>query len=424
MDSGDSSVNIALKHIKTASVFLILFFCYMMIDSTSFLTYFFMNTKIIALTHILTLGFLLMVIMGASYMLLPVALGVKIAFDKIFYYVYYGYAASLIIFVAGMHYFNTELIAFGGILLFISVLIYDINIMLSLKKIRKWDYTSFGVLFAYIYLFIGISAGAYMAVSFYYNSIIGKYIFDSLTSHIYIMSAGFIVMLFIAISYRLLPMFYMTKKPGNFIWITDFILLNSGIILIIISSIVNGFYSSFGQNFFYVGDFLLSAGIILFSFEFYRLMNGRIKKKLDITIFYLYAGILFLLSAVFIGNIILFLPARAIAENQGIYYMFGFIGLFGYAGMAIIGFLHKIFPFLISLKKFEKVKKGAYKGLIGNMQKKYLQYFDVTLFIAAIPIMSFALLITDVGLIRILSVILAAASLIFFVNLLIMEKNA
>ncbi len=424
MNSGDSSVNIALKHIETASIFLILFFCYMFIDSNSFLTYFFMNTKIIALTHIFTLGFLLMVIIGASYMLIPVALGVKIAFDKIFFYVYYGYTASLIIFIAGMYYFNAELIASGGVLLFIAVFIYDLNIMISLKKIKKWDYTGFGILFAYIYLFIGLSAGAYMAVSFYYNNIIGKYIFNSLTSHIYIMSGGFIVMLFIAVSYRLLPMFYMTKKPGHSIWITDFVLLNSGIILIIISSIADGFYSLFGQNLFYIGDFLLSAGIILFSFEFYRLMNGRIKKKLDITIFYLYAGIIFLLSAVFAGNIILFLPARAIAENQGIYYAFGFTGLFGYAGMVIVGFLHKIFPFLISLKKFEKVKKGAYKGLISNMQKKYLQYFDAILFIAAIPVMSFALLITDVNLIRILSGILAAASLIFFMNLLIMEKNA
>jgi hypothetical protein len=69
------------------------------------------------------------------------------------------------------------------------------------------------------------------------------------------MSGGFIVMLFIAVSYRLLPMFYMTKKPGHSIWITDFVLLNSGIILIIISSIADGFYSLFGQNLFYIGDF-------------------------------------------------------------------------------------------------------------------------------------------------------------------------
>ncbi|MHB8282902.1 MAG: hypothetical protein ACYDDE_08915, partial [bacterium] len=222
MNSGDSSVNIALRHIKTGSVFLILFFYYMFIDSNNFLTYFFMNTKIISLTHIFTLGFLLMVIMGASYMLLPVALGVKIAFEKTFYYVYYAYIIALIVFIAGMHYFSPVFIALGGCLLFASVIIYNINMMTSLKKIRKWDYTSFGILFAYIYLFIGLSIGTYMALSFYFN-IGGKYIFDSLMSHIYVMFAGFIIMLFIAISYRLLPMFYMTKTPKNFIWAADFI---------------------------------------------------------------------------------------------------------------------------------------------------------------------------------------------------------
>ncbi len=423
MNSGDSSVNIALRHIKTGSIFLILFFYYMFIDSNNFLTYFFMNTKIISLTHIFTLGFLLMVIMGASYMLLPVALGVKIAFEKTFYYVYYVYIIALIVFIAGMHYFSPVFIALGGCLLFASVIIYNINMMISLKKIRKWDYTSFGILFAYIYLFIGLSIGTYMALSFYFN-IGGKYIFDSLMSHIYLMFAGFVIMLFIAISYRLLPMFYMTKTPKNFIWLADFILLNAGIILLVISSIIDGFYNLFGLGLFYAGSILLSAGIIVFCFEFFNLMNGRIKKKWDITIFYLYLGIIFLLAAVFMGNLILFLPERAIAENPGIYYAFGFIGLFGYAGMVIIGFLHKIFPFLISLRKFEKVKKGAYKGLIGNMQKKYMQYIDLILFAAAVPAASFSLLILDINLIKISSALLIAASVIFLINLFIMEKSS
>ena len=115
MNATDSSINIALRHIKTALIFLPIFFIVMFLDSRSFSVYFFMNTKIISLTHIFTLGFLMMVIMGASYMLLPVALGVKIAYEKSFFPVYYAFVISLLLFVIGMHYLISVLIALGGV---------------------------------------------------------------------------------------------------------------------------------------------------------------------------------------------------------------------------------------------------------------------------------------------------------------------
>jgi membrane-associated HD superfamily phosphohydrolase len=213
MNATDSSIEISLKHIKTALILLPVFFIVMFLDSKNFNEYFFMNVKIISLTHIFTLGFLLMIIMGASYMLLPVALGVKIAYEKLFFPVYYAYTASLLLFIIGMHYFIGSVIAVGGVLLFISILIYNVNILASLKKVKKWDYSAAGIAFAYSYLFIGLSVGLYLALSFYFK--IGLNIYDILQDHIYVMFIGFAAMLFIAISYRLLPMFYMTKTPVN-----------------------------------------------------------------------------------------------------------------------------------------------------------------------------------------------------------------
>ena len=122
-------------------------------------------------------------------MLLPVALGVKIAYEKLFFPVYYAYLISLLVFVIGMHYFIGSMIAAGGILLFVSVLAYNLNILLSLKKVKKWDYSSAGIAFAYSYLFIGLSIGLYLALSFYFK--IGLNIYDILQDHIYVMFIGF-----------------------------------------------------------------------------------------------------------------------------------------------------------------------------------------------------------------------------------------
>ena len=385
MNTTDSSIEIALKHIKTALIFLPVFFIVMFFDYKSFNGYFFMNNKIIALTHIFTLGFLLMVIMGASYMLLPVALGVKIAYEKLFIPVYYGYVISLLLFVIGMHYLWSAMIAAGGILLFISVLTYNINILISIKKVKKWDYSSLGIAFSYSYLLIGLSVGLYLALTFYFK--IGLNIYDILQDHIYLMFIGFVIMLFIAVSYRLLPMFYMTKAPDNLYWKTDLTVINAGIIAMLASS----FFGNVSAVHIYLneaGGWLLGAGILLYCYIFLGLMLKRLKKKFDITTFYLYAGIIFLVAAVIAGLVINAVPQEKLFVLIGIngdyylYYIFAFLGLFSFAGMVIIGFLHKIFPFLISLKSFEKAKKGAYGKLFSDLKTKYFEYVIFAMFLA------------------------------------------
>ncbi|MHB8231482.1 MAG: hypothetical protein ACYDDB_01090 [bacterium] len=414
MNATDSSINISLKHIKTALIFLPVFFIVMFVDSKSFNAYFFMNLKIISLTHIFTLGFLMMVIIGASYMLLPVALGVKIAYEKLFFPVYYAYVISLLVFVIGMHYFIGYLIALGGLFLFISVLIYDVNILLSLKKVKKWDYSAIGIAFAYSYLFIGLSIGLYLALSFYFR--IGFDLYGILKDHVYLMFAGFTAMLFIAISYRLLPMFYMTKTPYGLYWKTDLAAINAGIIGILASSFfangtaVHNYLSD-------AGGWLLGLGVLLYCFIFLSLMLKRLKKKLDITTLYLFSGIIFLILAALIGLFLTIMPQRELNMFGGIngsYYTFGFLALFGFAGMAVIGFLHKIFPFLISLKVFEKAKKGAYGKLFSNMKTKYFEYLIFGLFLIGTIIWIFYL-------IKIAALILLIASVLLLFHIFSME---
>jgi hypothetical protein len=411
MNATDSSIEISLKHIKTALIFLPVFFIVMFLDAKNFNVYFFMNEKIISLTHLFTLGFLLMVIMGASYMLLPVALGVKIAYEKLFFPVYYAYLISLLTFIVGMHYSISIMISVGGTLLFISVLVYNLNILLSLKKVKKWDYSSIGIAFAYSYLLIGLFIGLYLALSFYFPKIEFN-IYGILQDHIYLMFTGFVVMLFIAISYRLLPMFYMAKAPDDLYWKTDLAAINAGIIVLLTGSFfaygtpVNAYIDG-------IGGYLLGLGILLYCYIFLNLMFKRLKKKFDITTFYLFSGIIFLIAAAIIGLFIEILQQKYLnmySGINGVFYILGFISLFGFGGMVVIGFIHKIFPFLISLKAFEKAKKGAYGKLFSDLKTKYLEYLIFGLFLAGSMLFIFYL-------IQIAAAVLFIASLILLFHI-------
>jgi hypothetical protein len=98
------------------------------------------------------------------------------------------------------------------------------------------------------------------------------------------MFIGFAAMLFIAVSYRLLPMFYMTKTPDNLYWKTDLTAVNAGILAIIASSFFgNGSAAHIYLNL--AGGWLLGLGILLYCYIFFNLMLKRLKKKFDITNF-------------------------------------------------------------------------------------------------------------------------------------------
>lgn len=417
--AGDSSVNIALLHIKTALVLLPVFFISVFLTAKDFNRYFFMNTQIISVTHVYTLGFLLMVIMGASYMLLPVALGVKIAYEKLFYPVYYVYTVSFAIFAVGMYLLIPYLIAIGGFLLFAALIVYLINMAVSMKRVTKWDYSSFGILSGYIYLFLGIIIGFYLAFSFYVPYISFN-LFSMLRDHVLAMAAGFVVMFFIAVSYRLLPMFYMTKNPVPFVWKTDLAVMDAGLAAILVSSFFKGpagIYISF------IGEILLVFGILVYCFEFFALMSGRMNKKIDVTVLYLYTGIIFLALSALAGLVFLIAPGRSSDMFYGSYYSFGFIGLFMFAGMVIIGFLHKIFPFLISLKVFEKSKKGAYGKLFGSRTSMYFEMAVFVLFLAGGIIESASMFFEWSTLIEGGSALLVVASVMFLSRLFLMIRG-
>jgi hypothetical protein len=229
------------------------------------------------------------------------------------------------------------------------------------------------------------------------------------------MFIGFAAMLFIAISYRLLPMFYMTKTPVNLYWKTDLFAVNVGIIAILASS----FFGNGSAVHIYlngIGGWLLGLGILLYCYIFFNLMLKRLKKKFDITTFYLFTGIIFLILATVIGLLLVIIPQKDLnlfGGINGVYYIFGFLGLFGFAGMVIIGFLHKIYPFLISLKVFEKAKKGAYGKLFSDLKTKYLEYLIFGLFLAGSILWIFYL-------IQIAAAVLFIASLMLLFHILSM----
>lgn len=417
MNATDSSINIALKHIKTSLVFLALFFLLIIVSHKDFGAGYFMNIKVIAVTHIFTLGFLLSIIIGASYMLLPVAIGVKIAYEKLFSPAYYAYTAGILIFFAGMYFGVPAMIAVGGGLLFGGVALYCFNIFASIKKVKKWDYSSVGILLAYIYLALAVSAGFYLALSFYLPSI-SYNLQGVLEGHVYSVFIGFVLTLFISVSYRLLPMFYMVKNPAGAIWKTDIILVNAGVVMIFVSPFFGGTAERAALC---AGGLSAAAGILLYCYEFYFLMAGRMKRRLDVTSIYLFLAINFLALSVILGIVRAFYPSLLSPYGVGFTYAMGFAALFCFAGMAVIGFLHKIFPFLVSLKMFEKAKKGAYGKLFGTKTLHYFEYGILAVFIIGIISLTVSLIAGVSGYIAASASILLAGSISFAVRVFLME---
>ena len=102
----------------------------------------FFNFPYVAEVHLFLLGFVLMIIFGALYQLIPVALEIPVYSFKIGYLQFYLYLLGLIIFIMSLLSRNFfSFLPLGALFLFVSILLFIFNFFMSLRKIEKVNIT-------------------------------------------------------------------------------------------------------------------------------------------------------------------------------------------------------------------------------------------------------------------------------------------
>jgi len=305
--------------------------------------------KLLSFAHIAVLGWATMIIMGAMTQLVPVILETSLWSLRVARWVLwiflsgvYGIAGHLYLFAMKGHGMSS-----AAATAYMAVLLFVINIALTIRKVKEINITVAHIIAALFYLTIVTTIGLLLGINLGTPFIKGNHL-RYLSLHAALGFTGWFSMVIMGVSYKLLPMFTLSysyrTRPG---W-WAFWLVNGGILGITVEFILNRpLYSAA----------LIAIGLFMFSYQVLLIMGGRMRKALDLGLRHALLAYVYIPVAALLGLYIAF-THEIPAIRQRFVLVYGFTVIFGCITLLVIGMMYKIVPFLVWFHKYsEKVGK-------------------------------------------------------------------
>ncbi len=308
----------------------------------------------LTITHLLTVGFIAMVIVGALQQLFPVLVGVQLPrplhFSRL---IYGGLMVGVLALCSGFLIVQPALIGLGGLVLGISFLWLLITLGLAVLKSEAGSNVTAGMKLALISMLLTIALGLYLA-SAYALSYISLYRFIT-ELHIQWGFLGWVGLLIITISYQVVPMFQVTPKyPQKMVtWLAPSIFVS--LIMITTARFWSFESGGVGVRAITALELVLFCSYTLYAIVTIRLQLQRRRKVPDITLEYWRFGLYCLLFAAVIWP----LAKVSVIVYQQLELTLGVLMVVGFTMSLITGMLYKIIPFLVWLHLTNSIDMSA-----------------------------------------------------------------
>lgn len=318
----------------------------------------------LASTHGITLGFMLMIMFGALFQVLPVVTGIAMPAAKglsrlVHFFLTLG-VACLCFGLATMHHIW---VGAGALCLFVAVIAFATGLFISFPKMRSAP-TSWGIRLAALGLLITIGLGFAFITGWLKPELFPGY---RAWTNLHLMwgMVGWTLLLVMAVSFQVIPMFYVTPDYPK--WVSHFLpaFIFAQLLLFSLSEI---FFAADIAPLVMKGQ-LIMLTISTSSYALYTIYLLRIRKRkaTDVTIWFWNTAMVSFVVAALLFLIMLFYQG---VFRQQLELLFAGILLTGFAMALITGMLLKIVPFLVWLNIQQKwIKHPSKKMPLSNMQQ-------------------------------------------------------
>jgi hypothetical protein len=293
----------------------------------------------LAVTHLFTLGFMSMVMIGALMQLLPVVAGATIARPRtIAAITHTGLSVGTLSLAAGFLFGASWLFKAGAVALGVGFAVFIAAVAVSLWHSHVKSDTIHSIRLAVLSLVVTIVFGIMLASSFGW----GIALPDSSIPYLHPAWGllGWAGLLAIGVAYQVVPMFQITPRyPAlmmSYLAVAVFLLLALWSIALWVS---NGMWSPFTV----ACALALSAAYIAFAAMTMVLQQRRRRRQPDVTLDFWKVGMGSLIGANAAWVLWLVWPREL---PSAVEVLIGLLALFGFAGSIISGMLYKIMPFL------------------------------------------------------------------------------
>ena len=295
----------------------------------------FLMPRVVATTHLLTLGWITMSIMGALCQLFPVVLGVPLRWRRGGWLGLALFAPGLAVFVASMP-FDASLVSIVAAAFFASgLLLFAANAIATLRTVSAHDVTWWALALAVGFLIATVAFGVSLALNLETGHL-GAERLRAMSVHVHVALGGWVLLVMVAVGRRLLPMFLLSHGTAEHGWKRAFGLLAAGAGILTLS---HGYLNT---PVLITSALLLAAGAGVFVFTAISQFRGRRRPALDAGLRLAGAGVLLLAAAIPTG-LALLLPGAGAPRHITAY---GVALIPGGFTLFVLGHYYKIVPFL------------------------------------------------------------------------------
>lgn len=369
---------------------------------------------LLALVHLLTLGFIGSMIFGASYQLVPVAVGAPLASVRAGRLSFWFHLAGLAFFLGGLMGSWLPGLAFGGTLLGVGFVLYIGVIATTVMRAPHKDVVAWHILAGVAASGVGMTLGVLLAFN-KSNGMLGSHLLEALGAHVTVMLAGWVGLTLTGVAYRLIGMFTLAEKHLIH-WLAwmELALVGGGTSLLALRFLL-GLPALAGQ----IGAVAILAGFLAFALQMRRLYRKRMRRTFDVHMPFalLAGGVAIVASASLVFGLL-----RHLSPAEPLWMATGFLAIFGVAGTAIQGFFYKISTFLVWLKRYAPLAGRQAVPKLEDLYDKWLALVGFWFWAAGL-VGGWLVLLADVSVLPMVGVLLIAGAGCFLINVISIARH-
>lgn len=342
--------------------------------------------KMLAITHIMALGWGTMIIFGALFQFLPVLLEVKLYSEKLS-------EISFVLMVAGIpllifSFWNFHIgwpLQVSSLIITSAIVFFAINIYKTAKASKQWNISADFIIAAVVWLLLTAVAGTLLAFNFRFLFLPESHLVY-LKVHAHLGIVGWFVLLIIGVSSRLIPMFLLSSKPADKYLSWCYYCINFGLVGFVADVLI------FGNSFLTKLSVLcVFAGLIIYGLYVRECFIKRVRKVLDTGMKQsLTAFVLLVLPLILLAVITVY---RSEEKNLLPFYIaYGFTVFFGFLSTLILGQVYKTLPFIVWLKK-NKTESGDSGLLPKDLFSEVIAKYQFIFHLVSFMVLLFAILL-------------------------------
>lgn len=403
------SVSLPLRFILTGMLSLFTGVVWLVARPDILATYHY-NQYVIAVTHLFVLGWISSVIMGAMYQLVPVALETRLHSERLARWHFVLHAVGFIGMVAMFWVWDMKQVGHFGSAFGFGVMLFVYNLGRTLARIPRWNVIAAGIASALAWLFLTMLAGLFLASAKCWPQINPFDPIAAMHAHAHLGVVGFFVMMLVAVSYKLVPMFTLGELQSSQRAGWSIALSNAGLLGLFVTVLYrNPWKLAFAL--------VIITGLALYGWEIIAILRARKRRAFDWALKHFLTAIsLFVpLSALAIVLCWPGLPMTALSTQlENVY---GFVAIIGVVTFAVVGMLYKVVPFLVWYASYSKqIGRGPVPSL-GDLYSVRLQIVGYTLFVAGLLSTSVAIALGHQRCVQWTCALFAGSLLVFAVNM-------